>query len=185
MNTIPCAVIRDLLPLYAENMTSEKTRTLVGAHLAECSDCVAALAEQNGEIPAAFRVNPDAAKPLRGIRKRLWGYAAALVLLVSLLWGLFLTPGDEMGYSLLVFYFLLPLCALVCTAIPAAQRGKLRFFLPLVFGAAGIGLPFAVFGTFDWLSLCFGLVPSVLGLGLGILISRAKKTRMRGKGKRR
>ena len=36
---LPCSVVRDLLPLYAENMTETETRTLVDEHLAECPEC--------------------------------------------------------------------------------------------------------------------------------------------------
>ena len=36
---IPCSVVRDLLPLYAEEMIEEETRALVDEHLEDCSDC--------------------------------------------------------------------------------------------------------------------------------------------------
>ena len=36
---IPCAVIKDVLPLYAEGLTGDETRALVEEHLAECADC--------------------------------------------------------------------------------------------------------------------------------------------------
>jgi len=38
-----CAVARDLLALYAEDMLSEESRALVEAHLAECAECRAEL----------------------------------------------------------------------------------------------------------------------------------------------
>ena len=38
-NKIPCAVIKDLLPSYAEDMTSPETCELVREHLQECPDC--------------------------------------------------------------------------------------------------------------------------------------------------
>lgn len=36
---ISCHVIRDILPLYAENMVSQDTRNLVEEHLTECEGC--------------------------------------------------------------------------------------------------------------------------------------------------
>ena len=39
MNNIPCGVIRDLLPLYTEELCSEESRTLVENHLKDCPDC--------------------------------------------------------------------------------------------------------------------------------------------------
>lgn len=42
---ITCDVIRDLLPLYAENLTSDATRRLVEEHLDTCEACQKQLAE--------------------------------------------------------------------------------------------------------------------------------------------
>ena len=39
MNNIPCGVIRDLLPLYTEELCSVESRRLVESHLKNCSDC--------------------------------------------------------------------------------------------------------------------------------------------------
>ena len=40
-----CEVIRDLLPLYADDVCSGKSRELVDAHLRECPDCAAVLSQ--------------------------------------------------------------------------------------------------------------------------------------------
>ena len=34
-----CCVVRDLLPLYVENMVSDQTAEQIKQHLAECPDC--------------------------------------------------------------------------------------------------------------------------------------------------
>ena len=39
MKEIECDVIRDLLPLYADEACSEKSRALVYEHLLDCPDC--------------------------------------------------------------------------------------------------------------------------------------------------
>ena len=36
---IPCEIIRDILPLYAEDMVSQPTRAMVEEHLGECKTC--------------------------------------------------------------------------------------------------------------------------------------------------
>lgn len=38
-NENQCSVVSDLLPLYAEGLTSEKTNTFIQEHLKECSNC--------------------------------------------------------------------------------------------------------------------------------------------------
>ena len=67
---IPCSVVRDLLPLYAEDMIEEETRTLVDEHLEDCSDC----SQKLEEIKAAAAVPAentavDTAKPLLALKK--------------------------------------------------------------------------------------------------------------------
>ena len=43
MKAMDCDVIRDLLPLYADEACSEKSRALVNEHLLDCADCRAML----------------------------------------------------------------------------------------------------------------------------------------------
>ena len=38
-DTLPCEVVRDLLPLYLENLTGAETREMIDQHLTECSEC--------------------------------------------------------------------------------------------------------------------------------------------------
>ena len=41
---LPCAVTRDLLPLYAEELVEQETQALIEEHLTGCSACRAKLA---------------------------------------------------------------------------------------------------------------------------------------------
>ena len=50
---IPCSVIRDLLPLYAEKMVESETENLVNEHLTDCSDCRKKLSELNEKTDTA------------------------------------------------------------------------------------------------------------------------------------
>jgi len=79
---LPCAVVRDLLPLYAENLTEEETKKMVDEHLEGCEDCRRQLAEIDTKaVPSV-----DSSKPLlalkKEIRKRRWFSAIAAALLV-------------------------------------------------------------------------------------------------------
>ena len=51
--SLPCSVIRDLLPLYAEDVMEEENKHLVEEHLETCSDCKKALEELQEPKPAA------------------------------------------------------------------------------------------------------------------------------------
>lgn len=79
---LPCAVVRDLLPLYAEKMTEGETNRLVDEHMENCAECRRKLSEI--ETKAAAPV--ETAAPLKAlkkeIQKRRWFAAAIAALLV-------------------------------------------------------------------------------------------------------
>ena len=106
-NSIGCGVVRDLLPLYAENLTGGESRALIEAHLPECPPCQAELASIQTPAKPALK----AADSLRNVSRRLRrkkafaAMAAALaVLLVALCamgftakTGVPVTKADTMG----------------------------------------------------------------------------------------
>ena len=78
---LPCAVTRDLLPLYAENMVEQETKDLIEEHLNECADCREKLSAMNAppEKPV------DTLRPLQNLKKQIRKkrlYAAALAALI-------------------------------------------------------------------------------------------------------
>lgn len=87
---ISCEVIRDLLPLYAEEMLSPESATLVETHLAECPSCTQMLEEMKQPPVSVPEVTSGS---LRNFRKRViqWlvaGVMAALFFAVTLVvWG--------------------------------------------------------------------------------------------------
>lgn len=108
--SLTCDVIRDLLPLYAENMVSDDTRLLVEKHLADCPDCRERLAAMQtaqtlpGEVVAA---------PFKKLKGRLFWkrievivLTATLVLAAAITVGAYLTAPEYLPYSesLLSFY---------------------------------------------------------------------------------
>lgn len=69
-----CSLVRDILPLYVENMVSEDTADFVGEHLECCPACRAELEKmQNpGNLEDFATVTEDnGAEPLKAIRKKL------------------------------------------------------------------------------------------------------------------
>jgi len=63
-----CNVVRDILPLYAEDMVCGDTRELLERHLEHCESCRAELAKIRK--PAAIAPDTDTA-PLEGLKRRL------------------------------------------------------------------------------------------------------------------
>ena len=51
MSKTDCDIIKDLLPLYEDNICSEKSKDLIEEHLIECEDCREYLESLHGELP--------------------------------------------------------------------------------------------------------------------------------------
>ena len=71
-----CSVVRDLLPLYVENMVNPDTAQYIETHLAECSECQAVLdsLKAGGNLPEVepkAAANTDGSKPFKKIMKRM------------------------------------------------------------------------------------------------------------------
>lgn len=63
---LSCGVIRDLLPLYAENLAGEESRKLVEEHLSECEACQKELANLKGDP-----IQPVEKLPFKQVEKSL------------------------------------------------------------------------------------------------------------------
>ncbi|HBJ17612.1 MAG TPA: hypothetical protein DDY81_07430 [Clostridiales bacterium] len=86
---LSCNVIRDLLPLYAENLTSEESSALVDEHLCGCGEC----AKQLGILKKAQAIPVETDAPgLKKIRKaivrrRVLAVTMAVMLVITLVLG--------------------------------------------------------------------------------------------------
>ena len=86
---LSCKVIRDLLPLYAENLTSEESSALVDEHLCGCDEC----AKQLGILKKAQAIPVETDAPgLKKIRKaivrrRVLAVTMAVMLVITLVLG--------------------------------------------------------------------------------------------------
>ena len=68
---ISCNIVRDLLPLYAEDLASQDTRNLVDEHLCTCEDCKSILNTMKTPASIPVEASPDALnKVKKTIRRR-------------------------------------------------------------------------------------------------------------------
>lgn len=70
MSKLNCNVVRDILPLYADEVVCEDTRALVEEHLEECEECRGELAVMRMKITLPMQT--DAAEGMKRVKKR-WG----------------------------------------------------------------------------------------------------------------
>ena len=85
MNNIPCGVIRDLLPLYTEELCSEESRALVENHLKDCPDCRSVKEGMKKTEPLPVDSGESLKKMKRELRNRRGRVAAMAALLVFVL----------------------------------------------------------------------------------------------------
>ncbi len=82
-----CSIVRDLLPLYAEHMTSDETDEFIEAHLSCCDSCRAARDSMSSGMPDLPECGPmpldRLARKMKRQRIRLALMTAVLVALVS------------------------------------------------------------------------------------------------------
>lgn len=80
---VSCNVIRDLLPLYAEKLTSPDSNQLVEEHLTDCPECSRQLSVMQKAAPMPVEVDTDPLKKIRQVMRKRWVLTAlAAVLLV-------------------------------------------------------------------------------------------------------
>ena len=66
---LPCTLVHDLLPLYAEHLTSPETDELLAEHLQSCPACTEEL--NTLKLPVPVQADTQADAPLKGIQKTL------------------------------------------------------------------------------------------------------------------
>jgi len=82
---ITCDIIRDLLPLYAEDMVSEDSKQLVDEHLCQCDPCTRVLAALKKKVPLPVETDPEPLNKVRKmiLRRRVLSVFAALLTLAT------------------------------------------------------------------------------------------------------
>lgn len=79
---LPCEIMEDLLPLYAEDMTTDVTRAAVEEHLEDCEPCREKLKGMRGEKPDQSPAM--ALKPVqKELNRRRWNMVIAAVCAVA------------------------------------------------------------------------------------------------------
>lgn len=81
---IKCCVVKDILPLYAENLCSEETAEIVREHIENCESCRKLSEEVEIEEKAPKKI-PDEAKAMKKINKKIKRSKKAVIASVCVL----------------------------------------------------------------------------------------------------
>ena len=121
MNDITCGICRDLMPLVKDGVAGEDSRAAVERHLEICPDCRARF---EGPLPA------DSEKAFTRLRRRMQ-LLCALLMVLSLFFGVSLTGGQDLFYNVL----LMPLIGALGWLV---FRWKALYLLPPLLPAAAL-----------------------------------------------
>ena len=108
-DNLPCAVVRDLLPIYVEGLTEPETNAAMEAHLKTCPACTARLAAMRAPEPPPEAETAKEVDYLKKVKRRSWKrvvlavLVTVLVLMGALAAKLFLL-GSAAGTESMVFY---------------------------------------------------------------------------------
>ena len=108
MKNTPCEVIKDLLPLYVDDVCSEKSKAIIEEHLAECEGCRNYLSSLKGELPPVIgeaevtEIQESEVSFFRKVKHKMtiqkWIFCGALL---AIAFGLFVIYENPMGNELL------------------------------------------------------------------------------------
>lgn len=89
-----CEIIRDLMPLYIDHLTSEVTNEMIEEHLRGCEDCQKFYEEMSGEIKSELKesIKPQEKEKLnylKRIKKKTVLQAFAIFCMVGIVAGIF------------------------------------------------------------------------------------------------
>ena len=89
MMKMKCEIIRDLLPSYVDELTSEESNRVIEEHLKTCAACRSVLNAMKEEVRTNDSVeeNKKAIKPFQKLRRRVWKAMGITVVVCVLLLG--------------------------------------------------------------------------------------------------
>lgn len=100
---ITCDVVKDILPLYAENMCSEDSRNIVEEHISKCEDCKNDLDEMKNMNTISADININPLLKIRSTLRKKKIHAIILTTMLSLMFFVimlvFMTEPEYIPYS--------------------------------------------------------------------------------------
>lgn len=175
-----CAIVKDLLPLYIEDMVSEETKLFINEHLKECEDCRNELDILKSEEPVSTPeiISENEMRPFRKAAKKLnrqFNSFSYVLIILFILLGFSYTAEEKMMYNSLI----MPLVGVFGYIV---FRWKVIYKLPLIvvlvnvfaliFGVVTVDFPSAVIWTLIY--MLFVLIGSLIAYLLHFTFRKEK-----------
>lgn len=170
-NKYPCGLVRDLLPLYRDNVCGEESRRIVEEHLAECAECPKILEQlEDGSVEELLTLESNTVLSVHRRKERRTAVTAGLItagilfipMMVCLICNL------ATGHGLSWFFIVLTslMLAASVTVVPMLS-GRYRFskiFAGFLISLFLLLLSCCVYTGGDWLFVA--AVPTVFGVSV-------------------
>lgn len=167
---LDCEVIRDLLPLYCEDISSEKSRELVEEHCKECVECSRKMQrmKENDILIEDDGINlKEFMKKMKNNRNAIIAlYCYIVAVIVSAIHGMFVDVEAMFLYN----FILLPIISFGCSIAIASHKLWVKYLVPFVCGFyTMIYQPLIFHNSFrvEISLFMFGFIPSLAGVIIG------------------
>lgn len=163
-----CSIVRDLLPLYAENMLSEDTAEFVEEHINGCAYCRSELETLRTAVPQALPTGEEIPlKPvLKKIKSRMQIFTAMIIIFGAVL-GVGLTNHASIFYNIVI----MPIIGVLGYVI---MRWRALYNIPIILVLSSMLEMFFRFLNGESISVaeCFGMLIYFIPCAfLGIIIA--------------
>ncbi|UOQ84700.1 zf-HC2 domain-containing protein [Gracilibacillus salinarum] len=84
-----CEIVKDLIPMYVEKLTSEDSNQFIEEHLHSCEECSRFLKNAEGDLPRDEFLDdePDDRKLIKGVKRRI-NHMIIIAVLIGIVIGL-------------------------------------------------------------------------------------------------
>lgn len=98
--------------------------------------------------------------------------------IASFIMGKFFITGNEMGYSVLFFYILMPVSSFITNLLSSMLGGMMKYLFLIVYPILGVAMPIIIFASgYQSISLYFGLIPTVAGFIIGTFVKMMRNVK--------
>ena len=167
----PCGVVRDLLPLYRDNVCGEESRHIVEAHLAECSECPKILEQmEDGSVEELLSTESNSVLTIHRKKERRTAVTAGLItsgilfipMVVCLICNL--ATGHGLSWFFIVLTSLMMAASVTALPMLASRYRFSKVFAGFLISLFLLLLSCCLYTGGNWLLVAF--VPSVFGISV-------------------
>ena len=170
-NKYPCGLVRDLIPLYRDNVCGEDSRKIVEEHITECAEC-ADILEQLGDCSVEETLAQETSTVLEKHHKRerrtavTAGLITAGILIVPLIVCLIINLASGNGLS---WFFIVLSSLMTAACVTVVPMLSAEYRLSKTIGSFTVSVVWLLMSCClctkgDW--LFFASVPTIFGISL-------------------